>query len=295
MEVKEFLDHLSDRILELGIDSGDAVYLASDATGLLFRGARLCGLRSEEQQKMLLHSLLDKLREILGTEGTLLIPVYFWGFCRGEDFDIRSTQGQVGSLGNYALANHPSFQRTAHPIYSFMVSGRGAEALVSMRNVDSWGKDSPFGWLHQNKGKLLMLDVGPEDCNTFEHYVEQCIGVPYRYHKEFRGGYIDREGERTDRTYRMYVRDLKIDFKPSKTNHEFYRKHDLMEETSWEGIRLSCIRLSDSFPVIADDLLNHNAENLYEFDRYRIDWTVARTHEDDPLEGRSERMAEGNA
>lgn len=281
MEQKDFLNELQDAIGSTGISRGDRVYVASDVTGFLFRGVRLCGVRTKEGQDALLKGLLDLLKALTGPEGTILIPMYSWDFCRGIPFDIRSTPSQVGSLGNFALKEDPDFVRTAHPIYSFLVTGQDRELLTAMDNRDSWGKDSPFGWLHANHGKMLLFDVNSSECNTFEHYVEQCIGVPWRYHKAFRGGYTDCEGVHTERTCRMYVRDLSIVMESVPENDTMYLQRGLMREADYQGIRLKSLLLSESFPVVADALLNHNAENIYRFSGYTADWTIPQTHPDD--------------
>ena len=51
---------------------------------------------------------------------------------------------------------------------------------------DSFGKDSIFGKLHSNNGKLLFLGAPFLSC-TFLHYIEQDYGVTYRYMKTFKG------------------------------------------------------------------------------------------------------------
>ena len=281
MEISEFIDEIRTAISSLGLKEGDRVYLASDVTGYLFRGARLCGARTTEEQNLLLQRLLDMMKDIIGKKGTILIPMYSWTFCKGVTFDIRTTPSEVGSLGNYALVHDPDFRRTWHPLYSFLVAGEDQDLLCNMKNLDSWGKDSPFGYLHQNKGKMLLFDVKPSQCNTFEHYVEQCIGVPYRYHKEFEGDYLDENGEKSRRVCRMYVRDLDVISTSSDTNDGFYIEKHVMIETDCHGIGLRALDLSASFPIIAEDLLINNGRNIYRFENYEIDWTIAQTHPDE--------------
>ena len=281
MNQNEFLDEILTAIRSLGITEGDRVYIASDVTGFLFRGARLCGARTATEQDYLLQGLLDRLKVLAGKKGTLLIPMYSWTFCKGIAFDVRTTPSEVGSLGNYALSHDPAFRRTWHPIYSFLVAGADRELLLKMKNEDSWGKDSPFGYLHQNKGKMLLFDVKPSQCNTFEHYVEQCIGVPYRYHKEFIGDYRDENGTESRRACRMFVRDLSVISAASETNDIFYLENQVMKETECRGIGLGILDLSASFPLIAKDLLTNNGRNIYRFENYEIDWTIAQTHPDE--------------
>ena len=53
-----------------------------------------------------------------------------------------------------------------------------------------------------------MVILNATLCFTFMHYVEETIGVDYRFCKEFHGEYIDADGSRSERMYSMYVRYL---------------------------------------------------------------------------------------
>lgn len=44
---------------------------------------------------------------------------------------------------------------------------------------------------------------------TFKHFVEQCVGVKYRYQKFFKSIY-EINGMESTREYAMYVRDLSL-------------------------------------------------------------------------------------
>ena len=43
---------------------------------------------------------------------------------------------------------------------------------------------------------------------TFHHHVEEMMSVPYRYMKNFTGDYIDLDGNKLEKTYSIYVRNL---------------------------------------------------------------------------------------
>ena len=43
---------------------------------------------------------------------------------------------------------------------------------------------------------------------TFYHHVEEMERVDYRYFKDFSGAYINNVGEKSNRVYKLYVRDL---------------------------------------------------------------------------------------
>jgi aminoglycoside 3-N-acetyltransferase len=53
-----------------------------------------------------------------------------------------------------------------------------------------------------------VLDLPDVNAMTFYHYVEELEAVPYRYHKEFSGTYVDADGTTAERTFSLFVRDL---------------------------------------------------------------------------------------
>lgn len=186
-----------------GIPKGAVLDVASD----LFSVGLFC---MEHDLLFDPRDLLDALKTAVGEEGTLLIRAFSWDFCKGETFDIRKTKSQVGSLGNIAMRSD-SFRRTKHPIYSWMVWGRYQRELCELNNIESFGADSPFDFLYKHDAMQLFIgkqEDGPS--TTIAHYAEKVVGVPFRCEKEFKAGYIDEEGNRTNRVYSMFVRPLNI-------------------------------------------------------------------------------------
>lgn len=263
----------------LGVGQGDLLYVASDATRLLVSAVRV-GYRTPAERDAFLHSFIDELKDVVGETGTLLFPVFTWDFCRGKGFDRRSSLGEVGSLNNWILANRPDFTRTQHPLYSFMVWGAQAETLAAMDNVDSWGEDSPFAYLHHNNGKLLLFSVSLQRGFTFMHYVGRSVRVPYRYMKAFRGEYIDTDGTADERVYTMYVRDLAIESEEYEPD-EWLLDAGVMAERVVDDMPLRVVDLPRAYDVVADDLLNHGAAKCYKFKNYQVDWQRGQTHPDD--------------
>lgn len=280
MEYQDCFIKLKDTLATLGIGKGDILYIASDATLLLMEARKKYGVKTGKERDAFLNSFVDALQECVGTEGTLLFPVFTWEFCRGNGFDVRSTPGEVGALNNWVLSKRMDFRRTRHPLYSFMVWGSEAETFLAMDNVDAWDEKSPFAYLHHNNGKMLLLNVSLQRAFTFMHYVGRSIRVPYRYLKNFRGLYTDVNGETTERSYVMYVRDLDIvsqEYEPE----EMLEKPGAMRAAVWENLTLKCIDLPMAYDIVKDDLMNHGGKQCYHFENYVIDWLKGATHEDD--------------
>lgn len=151
--------------------------------------------------------VLESLLHTLGPSGTLLLPLFNFGFAEGQPFDIRNTPSQMGSLTE-AGRLYPGAVRTGHPIYSFCAIGAKKAALEEIDNFSGYGPDLPFAMLHRDGGKIAVIDLPDQHSMTFYHYVEECKKVPYRYHKRFIGAYTDAAGVTTERSYSLFVRDL---------------------------------------------------------------------------------------
>ncbi len=191
---------LADRWRSSGLGDGDLVLLHSDITGVVreFR-TRKVRLRSAD--------ILESFLRCLGANGTLLLPLFNFGFAEGQPFDMRSTTSRMGALTEAGRA-HSGAVRTGHPIYSFAAIGKLAEEFRGVTNDSGYDKDSPFGILHRHGGKIAVLDLPSDQSMTFIHYVEQCEQVPYRFHKRFEGNYTDEDGNTSLRTFGLFVRRL---------------------------------------------------------------------------------------
>lgn len=240
------------------IKQGDIVYIVSDIL-------KLSVVCRENGERMDLNRFIDSIQQKVGPEGTVLIPTFNWDFCKGETYDIRKTVSRTGALGNAAL-KRTDFQRTRHPLYSFMVWGKAKEELANADGKDAFGEDSVFGYLYRNKAKALVIGLPTLSGLTFIHYIEQMVGVPYRYSKDFTAGYIDENGVETVKTYSMYVRDLDMD--PKHING-FEPLGKILEEKGISvnylinGIPFHVVNLVEMYPVVEADILQNDSRNMY--------------------------------
>ena len=241
----------------LPICKGDILYVYSDVLGL----AKVCRENGEDFEGEL---FIQSLQEVVGGNGTLLFPSFNWDFCKGIAFDYRYTKGKTGALGNVAL-KMPGFNRTQHPIYSFAVWGKAQTELAAMKNHSAWGEDSPFAFLHRNNGKVLTIGL-PKAVSTFIHYVEQMVGVDYRYHKDFCAPYVDEVGSSGYRTYSMYVRNLDIDPQPKSREplNDIMRVLGIRKETIINSVPFHVLDLAGVFDVISL-ALRYNINCIYKF------------------------------
>lgn len=241
------------------IGRGDCIYVVSEVLGL-------AKLYREYGSKLSLDSLIESLQQAVGEEGTLLFPTFNWDFCKGVGFDYYKTPSRTGALSRAAL-KRSDFARTIHPLYSFAVWGARQKELLENASIDSFGPGTNFENLYDWKAKILAIGL-PALCGvSYIHHVEQMVGVPYRYSKDFVADYTDATGVRSQRTYRMYVRNLEMNprhingFQPLE---EQMRSQGLIKTDYYRKL-VPChqVRILDLDEAVRKDIRENDSRNLY--------------------------------
>lgn len=242
-----------------GLKKGDVVLLSSYLTRVVMEAKR-------NGEHFDMNLFLDSILEVLGENGTLLIPTFNWDFCHGVAFDYYKTKSQAGVLGDKAL-KHPKFRRTQHALYSFAVAGKDQAMLCGLTNRSSFGADSPFAYLENCHAKQVMIDV-PENHIwgfTFVHFIEEKYikNISYRYMKEFRGIYIDEKLQKSDRIYSMLVRDLDMDVRVELNPlAEVLTKEGVLKSYKINKVYYTVVDLYSSTRIVSDDIL-YNKSRLF--------------------------------
>lgn len=240
------------------INKGDLVYVISDVL-------ELAKVSRNNGEKFDANNFLTTLIHKVGEEGTVVVPVFNWDFCEGKTFDYRKTPGKTGALGNAALKDQ-RFKRTKHPIYSFVVWGRKQEDVCAIDTEDSFGESTVFGYLYRNNAKAFVIGLNALEGLTMVHYVEQLIGVPYRYFKTFEGRYIDEQGREQFKRASMYVRDLNID-----PEEDMEHLSSILEDLNISrtkivnGIPFRVVLLRQTCEIVKMDIELNGSNNLYQF------------------------------
>lgn len=117
--------------------------------------------------------ILSLLEEMIGHEGTLLMPA-FPPYRQGGPyfFDVNKSPSQTGILCEL-LRRRPGVIRSLNPVHSVCAIGPMAEELLSEHHLDpfSCGSKSPFFKMAEYGGKILGLGL-PPGYTTFFHVVE---------------------------------------------------------------------------------------------------------------------------
>ena len=189
-----------DLIKDCNINKGDTVLLVSDITNLII-------LYKKRGKYFNVNSFIDSILETIGEKGTLLIPTYNWDFLKGITYDYYKTPSMTGSISKIAL-KRDDFKRTTNPIYSFAVFGKDKKFYCNLQNSSCFSEDSPYYYLYKNNAKYFSINLDYKNLGfAHVHFVEEIVGVSYRYFKYFSGDYIDQNNMKKKVTYKYYVRD----------------------------------------------------------------------------------------
>jgi len=240
------IDNIFDKI---NILPGDTLLISSNILKMLIKNKK-------ENKQLDANLIIDLLKKKVGKEGTLMFPTYNWDFCKGKEFNYKTTKSLSGSLGNAAL-KRKEFKRTKNPIYSFAVTGKNKDYICELNHQSCFSLDSPFGYLIKHKGKNLFIDLDYKDGFTLCHVAEEAVGVEYRYFKNFSGFYIDQENKRKRVNYKMYVRDLKSKILMTAIDKKF--DQILIEQKAYKmkivnGISLTLIDMKKAYDSMLQDL-----------------------------------------
>lgn len=123
-------------------------------------------------------SLIKLLQELIGEEGTLLVPTFpFSGYeldyvTTTDTFDVRRTPSQMG-LMTEVFRRMPGVVRSLHPTHPVAGWGSRADEFLSQHHEGStFGENSPFGKLAAAGGLVVGIGVGLFNGFTIIHSAE---------------------------------------------------------------------------------------------------------------------------
>ena len=174
------LDHeqLADGFRRLGIRSGGVLFVHSSlgSIGHVKGGAA---------------AVIEALLDVLGPEGTLLMPTHHYR--DGRVFDVDRTPSAVGVISE-TFRRRPGVLRSRHPFHP--VAARGAKAAEMLRDHERSpipdGPHTPYGRLIREDAQVLMLGCDLSTL-TLLHTVEEELDLPYLTRQSH--SYLDRDGQ----------------------------------------------------------------------------------------------------
>ncbi len=156
------LDRLADDLRLLGLGRGDRVALHSSLKSL---GFVLGGPET----------VVRALMEVVGPEGTVLMPVFSRPAPR---FSVAETPSRTGLITE-TFRRMPGVVRSPHPTHSVAVWGDLAQEIADgHEHASGLGADSPFHRLAEMGGFVVLLGCDSRSSSII-HVAEAIAGVPY--------------------------------------------------------------------------------------------------------------------
>ncbi len=252
-------DHadLIEHLRALGIESGDLLLVHSALSGMACRP----------------ETLLDALLEVIGPEGTLLVPTFTPSFRHDSPdgtFDLDRTPSSVGYLTELVRTRADAV-RNLDPIHSFAAIGGRADEFGRLHARNSYDPNNVLGRLHVADAKIMAVGLDPFGRSmTFFHYVEQREGVErrgwtYRHEKAFPGTIVVRD-KAFSAEYAIHVQNFEdgvtYDFAP--IGEELDRR-GVMHAGTFVDKLFTWGRASDMYEV-AGDVIVDEPDQIYAVD-----------------------------
>jgi len=203
---------------QVGIGPGKVVYATSDLV-------RVAAFEVRGAQPIL-EAHYRALRELLGEEGTLVVPAASTNLCNTNiPFDCTQTPSfRVGSLSEF-VRRQAGAVRSYHPFVSYAAIGPKAAEITSNVSRHAFGPETPEARLIFMNALHVYIGLRPEMSVSTVHHVEHVMAVPYRYTKEFLHPVV-RNGKVVREPYYMHVRYLDIGVESDDNQKLFERIGD---------------------------------------------------------------------
>jgi len=179
--------------IAMGVTRGDVLVLQSSYKG--------CGEIENGPD-----GLIDALMELIGSEGTLIMPAYNLNtWTEQHYFDILETPSNVGIITEI-FRKRKDVGRTCHPIHTLSVWGKLKAEFEALNYFSSFGEDSIFARLMVYNAIYATIGLGDKMPFLPCHYTEVLMNVPYRRIKDFAGIYLDKDRDASLKVYSFHVR-----------------------------------------------------------------------------------------
>lgn len=171
-------DTIADVLVDLGLTAGDVAFVHAGVFSIPELADTPTSLFEATDA---LHSGLTK---VLGNEGTVATPGFFYNYARfGEPYIIEKCPPDA-ALGLYPrfLFSQPNVKRSLNPLANVLALGKAAEIICEQRSAYGYGPTSPWARLLEQDAVCVCFGA-PFLAVTFCHHVEVMVGVPHLYNK----------------------------------------------------------------------------------------------------------------
>lgn len=194
--------------------------------------------------------------EVIGSEGTLVVPTFSYSFCNNQTFDKTKTESAMGLFSEY-IRKDPSSIRSDDANFSVAAIGKNARKYTENVPLYSFGENSFWERFLKMNGKICNFNL--DSASTFIHYVERLLKVPYRFDKAFSGISIEDQKE-IQKTYYHFTHDLrKLENNPDFTKFDKKAKETGLVKISNLGRgQIICITAKETLELIKREISTDN-------------------------------------
>lgn len=236
---------LVDALRAVGIVEGDIVF---SHVGIGMLGYPREGRNVETGYRV----LKDALLEVIGKDGTWLVPTYSYSYCENEVYDPSSSPSAVGEFTNY-FRKLPGAKRSLDPIFSVAGIGPRTDEIISDLPYDCFGEDCVYSRIIRRGAKICNIGVGFRYA-TFVHHVEQMLNVPYRFRKTFCGKTL-LNGDLKEESWVYNVRFLVENSLPDLNKLEEQARQLQLVRAARVGLgEITCIGCWDMYNLCAENI-----------------------------------------
>lgn len=230
---------------DVGLKRGDTVFIHSN---LGYYGK----MQNVKTASDLCNEYVRAFNEILGNEGTIIVPSFTYSFCHNEVFNVQESVSSCGMLSEYIRKLNIN-QRSRDANFSVCGFGKKINDLIKDIPNESFGLNSIWDRMMDVDGKILCMNF--DSGSTFVHYVEQQKNVTYRYKKAFNGMMVD-DGEIRRDYFVHFVYDLeKLEDAPDFRKLDLACKQEGVSKTVNLGKgNMKLMNCREYYNLIADNL-----------------------------------------
>lgn len=235
-------------LIGVGLVKGDNIFIHSN---LGFFG-RPQGI---DKKGELCSMFKNAIFEVIGIEGTIVVPTFSYSFCNGEIFDKLNTESVCGIFSEY-IRQEPEAIRSDDANFSITAIGKNSNYFTIESPQYSFGKNSFWERFLNVNGKICNFNF--DSGSTFIHYVEKVLTVPYRYDKLFKGISVV-SGKRLEKSFYHFVYDLsKHNDEPDFVKFDKKAKELGLSRVSNLGRgQITCVTARDAFNLIKIEIREH--------------------------------------
>jgi len=246
---REIVDHLD-------IQASDVLIIASDITRLAFQAKR-------NEGRFDIDAFIDSFTEKLTMSGTLIFPAYNFNLRSGQAFDLKRTTPATGAMPIEAF-RRMEFNRTWHPLHSFMTWGQKNNELKGLRNINSFGSDSPFAKFLEWNAKMLFIGTNVAEAFTYTHHVEEMEKVWYRHYRKRWFRYYEDGAFHGKKKFGMYEKrsgwTMNLDLLQKQL------ESTVLQTRVINKVECSMLNIKDADKVIRSDIRDNRARNIAHFE-----------------------------